>query len=226
QNSLDAYNRARDDGEKIIRDFHVAINIDEKCKKIVITDNGYGIRTNTLFNNRMLSIGGSDKVRDRMKYIGFRGIGRISGLPFCEKLTFRNKAKNSKKIQICTWEGEKYRNLLDKEDTKEDLESIIKKIITFDEENINHEKTSEHFFEVVLEGYSEEIKGMMGGEAKFRERLIRMLPLKYKDNFKGAREIVTKYKGFMNESMERFTIPVTYNGENLFKTYDDKFILG
>lgn len=226
QNSLDAYNRARDNGEKIIKDFHVAINIDEKCKKIVITDNGYGIKTNALFNNRMLSIGASDKVHDRTKYIGFRGIGRISGLPFCKKLTFRNKAKNSNKIQICTWEGEKYRNLLDKEDTKGDLESIIKKIITFEEENISHEKTSEHFFEVVLEGYSEEIKGMTGGETKFRERLIRMLPLRYKDNFKGAKEIATRYKSFMNESMERFIISVKYNGKDLFKTYDDKFILG
>ncbi len=228
QNSLDAYNRAREDGEKIVKDLHVAINIDEKCKKIVITDNGYGIygvKTDELFKDRMLSIGGSDKIRDRTKYIGFRGIGRISGLPFCEKLTFRNKAKNSNKIQKCTWEGKKYRNFLDNENVKDDLESIVRKIVTFEEENTGYEKTSEHFFEVILEEYTEEIEGMIKG-GKFRERLIRMLPLKYKDNFKKAEKILSKYKDFMNESIERFMISVKYNGEDLFKTYDDKFILG
>jgi len=225
QNSLDAYNRARDDGEKIVKDFHAAINIDEECKKIVITDNGYGIETDVLFKDRMLSIGGSDKARDITKYIGFRGIGRISGLPFCEKLTFRNKAKNSNKIQKCTWDGQKYRNLLDNENVKDDLESIIEKIVTFENENTGSEKTSDHFFEVILEGYTEEIKVMMKG-GNFRERLTRMLPLKYKDNFKKAEKILSKYKGFMNESLERFMISVKYNGEDLFKTYDDKFILG
>ena len=225
QNSLDAYNKARDDGEKIIKDLHVAINIDEKCRKIVITDNGYGIKTDGLFRNRMLSIGGSDKVRDKTKYIGFRGIGRISGMPFCEKLTFRNKAQGSNKIQKCIWEGKKYRNLLDNENVKDDLQSIIKKVVTFEEENTDYEKTEEHFFEVILEQYTEEIEGMIKGE-KFRERLTRMLPLKYKDNFKKAEKILDKYKSFMNESMERFMISVKYNGESLFKTYDDKFILG
>lgn len=225
QNSLDAYNRAIDDGKKVVKDFHVAINIDEQCKKIVITDNGYGIETDALFTNRMLSIGGSDKAGDRTKYIGFRGIGRISGLPFCEKLTFISKAKNSNIIRKCTWEGQKYRNLLDNENNKDDLESIIGKIVTFETENTGHEKASEHYFEVILEGYAEEIKVMMK-DGKFRERLIRMLPLKYNDNFKKADKILSKYKDFMNESIERFMISVKYNGKDLFKTYDDKFILG
>jgi molecular chaperone HtpG len=225
QNSLDAYNRARDEGENIIKDFHVAINIDKKCKKIVITDNGYGIETNGLFKDRMSSIGSSEKLGDRTKYIGFRGIGRISGLSFCKRLTFKNKAKNSNKIQKCTWEGEKYRKLLDNEDAKEDLQSIIKKIVTFEEENTGHENKSDHYFEVTLEEYSNEIEIMIG-ENKFKEKLIRMLPLKYNDSFKGASKIINKYKSFMNESLERFMVVVKYNGEDLLKTYDNKFILG
>jgi DNA-directed RNA polymerase subunit F len=228
QNSLDAYNRAKDNAERTLNDFHVTINVDENCKKIVITDNGYGIygpKTDELFKDRMLSIGGSDKIPDRTKYIGFRGIGRISGLPFCEKLIFRNKAKNSNKIQKCAWEGKKYRNLLDNENVKDDLESIINKIVTFEDENIGHESAREHFFEVTLDGYTEEIKDMMR-DKKFKERLIRMLPLKYKDNFRGASKILTKYKSFMIDPLERFMISVKYNGEDLFKAYDDKFILG
>ena len=229
QNSLDAYNRAKDDGENPIKGFHVAINIDKKCKKIVIKDNGYGIKTcgikkDELFQNKMLSLGGSDKARDREKYIGFRGIGRISGLAFCKKLTFRNKVKNSDKIQECIWEGEKYRNLLNDEDSKDDLQTIIDEIVDIHE--VTGDGTAnEHFFEVILEEYSTEIEEMMEDE-KFEEKLTRMLPLKYKEDFDGAKKIVSKYNAFMKESIERFMISVKRNGVDLVKSYDDKFILG
>ncbi len=225
QNSLDAYNTAIDNEKKEAKDFHVAINIDRACKKIVITDNGYGIDTDSKFNNKMLSIGSSDKARDRTKYIGFRGIGRISGWPFCKKLIFRNKAENSDKINVCMWEGEKYRTLLDNEAIKGDLETIIKKIVKIDVETVGHEKISDHFFEVILEEYTNEIEEMLD-DKKFEEKLIRMLPLKFKKSFKGAKKIVDKYNAFMNESIERFMISVKFNGRDLCKTYDDKFILG
>lgn len=224
QNSLDAYNSAREDGEKKVKDFHVSINIDENSKKIVVTDNGYGIKDSS-FADRMLSIGGSDKVKDKTKYIGFRGIGRISGLPFCEKLTFRSKAKNSNTIKKCIWDGEKYRNLLNNESFKDDLKSIIKEIVKFEDEPTGYETTNEHFFEVIVEGYTEEIEALIKNE-KVKERLIKILPLKYKDSFKKADKILSAYKKFMNDSMERFMISVKYNGENLFKIYDDKFVLG
>ncbi|OGW39229.1 MAG: hypothetical protein A2Y97_11790 [Nitrospirae bacterium RBG_13_39_12] len=226
QNSLDAYNRATDDGKKEIHNFHVAIDIDTENRKIVIKDNGYGIETDQLFSQKMLSIGGSDKIRDRTKYIGFRGIGRISGLAFCEKLTFKNKAQNSNKINTCIWEGEKYRNLLDNENVKDDLQSIIKKIVTISEEEITEStKVNEHFFEVVLEDYSDAIEEMIKAD-KFEEKLNRMLPLKYKKDFSGARIITNRYKTFMKEPMERFMITVKYNDKDLFKSYDENFILG
>ena len=43
-----------------------------------------------------------------------------------------------------------------------------------------------------------------------------MLPLKYEKSFKGANEILSKYNTFMNESLERFMIPVKYNGEDIY----------
>src|SRR4030043_205393 len=75
QNSLDAYNKARDDGEIAVDNFHVTIDVNERDKKIVIKDNGYGIATDELFAERMLGIGSLQKAADRTRYIGFRGIG-------------------------------------------------------------------------------------------------------------------------------------------------------
>ncbi len=223
QNSLDAHNRAKADGKSAIRDLHVAIDIDEQNKTIVIKDNGYGIATYKLFEERMLGIGSSQKAADRTQYIGFRGIGRMSGLAFCSKLIFRNKVANSNKIHECVWDGGKYRKILDK-GTGGDLQSIIKEIVTIKENPADRNTEAQHYFEVTLELFSDEIKEMMADD-NFKEKLSRMLPLEYKKNFRGAKKIVTRYNTFMNEDLKRFMISVKYDGEKLFKAYDDTFIL-
>jgi hypothetical protein len=224
QNSLDAYNKAKDDGNSTIRDFHVSIHIDEQNKNIVVKDNGYGIVTFELFKERMLSIGSSHKAADKTRYIGFRGIGRISGLPFCSKLIFRNKVANSNKVYECVWDGEKYRKILD-EGADGDLESIINKIVTIEESPADSNTKIEHYFEVTLEQFSDDIKEMMA-DAGFKDKLIRMLPLEYKKDFKGSKKIISRYNDFMKtEDLKRFMIPVKFNGEELYKCYDDTFIL-
>lgn len=224
QNSLDAHNKAIDEGENAVNNFHVTIDVNEQDKKIVIKDNGYGIATNE-FAERMLGIGSSQKAADRTRYIGFRGIGRISGLAFCSKLIFRNKVANSNKIHECVWDGDKYRKILDG-GTGGDLQSIIKKIVTIKENPAERNTKAKHYFEVILEGYTNEIKSMLENK-NFKEKLIRMLPLKYDRKFKGANTIVSKYNSFMkNEDLKRFMVSVKYDGERLFKSYNDKFILG
>jgi hypothetical protein len=225
QNSLDAYNKAiDDDGKTKIKDFFVTIDINENNRTIIIKDNGYGIYTDTLFEKEMLSIGGSEKDQDRTKYIGFRGIGRISSLPFCNRLTFRNKAQDSKVINKCIWEGDTYRKILNDNKTIDDLQGIIKKIVKVETDTIGDEKPDDHFFEVTIENYDEEIEDLLN-DSKFKDKLTRMLPLKYRDDFKHAKKIINKYKSFMNESLEKFMVDVKYNGEALFKNYTEDYIL-
>jgi len=224
QNSLDAHNRAVDAGEPKIRNLEVTITVDEPNRTIVIRDNGYGIPSGASFEERMLSIGSSRQLADRTRYIGFRGIGRISGLPFCKKLTFRNKVPNSATVHECTWMGEKYRDKLSDESTAGDLSTIIEEIVTIDKKRAETKDRSKHYFEVALEGYNDDIDEMLK-HASFKEKLTRMLPLQYDRKFKGARPIMARYKSFMKEDLKRFMIPVKLNGESLCKSYDDSFIL-
>jgi len=83
---------------------------------------------------------------------------------------------------------------------------------------------SKQYFEVVLENYSDEIQEMLS-DASFKEKLIRMLPLEYDRKFNGAKTIMSRYKSFMREDLKTFMISVKYNGERLFKSYNDAFIL-
>ena len=224
QNSLDAHNRAVDANEPKITNIEVTITVDETNRIIVIRDNGYGIPSVT-FAERMLSIGSSGQQADKTRYIGFRGIGRISGLPFCKKLTFRNKAPNSTEVHECTWNGEEYRKKLSDESAGGDLSTIIGEIVTFGTKEVETKDKNKHYFEVVLEDYNDDIDAMLKHE-KFKENLTRMLPLQYDSKFRGAKTIMHRYESFMKQDLRRFMIPVKLDGESLCKSYDDSFILG
>jgi len=224
QNSLDAHNREVDAGKPALSDLAVTIKVNETNRTIVIRDNGYGIPTDELFEDRMLIIGSSSQLADRTKYIGFRGIGRISGLPFCEKLTFRNKAPGRMTVNECTWKGEEYRKKLSDENAGGDLSTIIDEIVTVGKKKAEPDEKNKHYFEVTLEGYNDYIEEMFKNE-NVKEKLTRILPLQYRREFQKAKKIMDRYKGFMNEDLKRFMIPVKYNGESLCKGYDDSFVL-
>ena len=50
-------------------------------------DNGKGIDSDFFFDE-MIKIGNSSKKKS--KNLGYKGIGRLSGVPYCQKLTFIN----------------------------------------------------------------------------------------------------------------------------------------
>lgn len=223
QNSLDAYNHAtKIQGNEKLSDFYVDIKIDEKNRNIIITDNGYAIETIEKFQKDMLSLGDSGKT-DRTQFIGFRGIGRISALPFCETLIFSSKAINSNKINICKWEGKTYRQLINLDTESSDtFEETIKKIVTITQEDCD--ESSDHFFKVEILNYGFEVEEVLSQE-NFTEKLKMLLPVRYKSDFSGAQKIIAKYKEFMNEELDDFMCPVTVNGIELFKNYTNANIL-
>jgi Histidine kinase-, DNA gyrase B-, and HSP90-like ATPase len=224
QNALDAHNAAVKMGKPRLPNIGVNIVVNEEAEKITITDNGYGIESRQEFQERMLSLGRSHHPADKTLSIGFRGIGRLSGLPFCKQLTFRNKPANSNSIHTCTWLGEDYRQTLSTETASGDLADAIDEMVSFGSEKVGAKDKGKHFFEVVLEGYRDDIGAMLKGE-RFRERLVRMLPLRYDDSFSVAGKIMDHYAAFMEGDLRRFMIPVKFNGDSLFKGYDDSCVL-
>jgi len=72
-------------------------------------DNGKGIETDD-FYKEMIKIGDSSK--KKAKNLGYKGIGRLSGVPYCKKLTFINISDYaSKEIQYYSIDGAKYEKL-------------------------------------------------------------------------------------------------------------------
>ena len=220
QNSADAYNMAIDEDSTLaFNEFKIDIDIDADNFNILIKDNGYGIPESE-FIDKMTTIGASNK-SNFTDQIGFRGIGRLSGMPFCKELVFINKPVGLNKCLIYTWEGEKFHKFLNQEIDLE-LNAAVEKISSSREEyyegNIN-----EHFFKVELHGYQEEIKELV--DSDFKQRLSKMLPLNYSPDFSQMDVIKNKYKQYMGESLDKYSFKIFLNGEFLYKPYSNKHIL-
>ena len=93
----------------------------EKCEiriwldnaTLFFLDNGMGIE-DTKFKDKMIDIGASSK--KKQSNLGYKGIGRLSGVPYCNKLIFVNIIDYAKKIvQTYTIDSEKYEEIKDNE---------------------------------------------------------------------------------------------------------------
>lgn len=214
QNSADAFTRHP------VVDSRVDIKIDRKNKRIVFLDNGYGIPKKD-FIDKMTSIGKSDKSK-AIDQIGFRGIGRLAAMPFCKELIFKNKVENEEEIQVFSWDGEKYNTLLSQSEI-DDLENAIEQITK--KSTLKYEgNVSDHFFEVELVSYRTEIEELVNGK-DFKQKLSRLLPLKYDDSFKAQKAIHSHYEKFMGESLEKYEFDVCLDNNPLYKPYSETHIL-
>lgn len=187
QNSADSIAQAKKD-EKV-KD--LSIEIWAHNNDLYFLDNGTGILREN-FDFTMSSIAGSNK--SRREYIGYKGIGRLSGLSYCKRLTFINILDYQQNLfQTYTIDCSKYANLRKKEDlNKLDFSELMSRIANLDEqpnpEEIRillkeHEGmfgTRHTGFLVVLEELSKVLVSAMQ-DKQFIEDLEWLLPIPFKN---------------------------------------------
>ena len=85
QNAADSIDEARASGLSL-DDPHITVHLDQATRCVRIRDNGESI-PNRDFVKRITAIGASHKRGTTLR--GFRGVGRLSGLGYCQELIFR-----------------------------------------------------------------------------------------------------------------------------------------
>jgi HSP90 family molecular chaperone len=105
QNAADAIDDARRAGV-LATDVAgaVEIEIDLEKRTAVIRDNGIGIPMED-FETRMTSFGASAKRGTNAR--GFRGVGRLSGLAYCQELVFRSRSAGEELVSELRWDCRK-----------------------------------------------------------------------------------------------------------------------
>ena len=192
QNSSDSIDKAIAAGVLNSAEAEIHIFIDDKKHSIVIRDNGLGIPLD-IAKTKLMNVGASDK--DGVTERGFRGIGRLGGLAYAERVQFITSALGDVAKTIMTCDCVRMQQLLQKSNNEtSDIMETFKAISTFDEQPEEDEK---HYFEVRLIGVPKE-SGLLDEEDAIRY-LAETAPIDFdSQQFAQARKIREHFseKGF------------------------------
>ncbi|MCD8149362.1 MAG: ATP-binding protein, partial [Clostridiales bacterium] len=151
QNSSDSIDKAIEAGILQAADAEIHISFDDQEGTITIRDNGLGIPRDTA-RIKLMNVGASDK--EGIAERGFRGIGRLGGLAYAEKVQFITSAAGEATKTIMTCDCIRMQQLLQKSNHETaDIMGTFKAISSFDEQEEVPEK---HYFEVRLIGVPKE----------------------------------------------------------------------
>lgn len=209
QNSADAIDNAIQYGLLQKDEASIDIEIDKKNRSISIKDNATGISKNE-FVKLLSDVANSTK--DRTENKGFRGIGRLAGLAFCEKFIFESTYSGENIKSIMTWDAKRLKELLYDRSIHIEAGELIDEIIEIEEKG---EDINKHYFQVKLENINEENLDLLDIDI-IREYLGEVAPVAYKNTFIFKKEI---YDYAENENFIIDEYKVTVNGELIYKKY-------
>ena len=211
QNSVDSIDKQQRSGET--KKPFISIKIDPIKRKITFKDNGGGIKSG-LSEEILGSIGVSQK--RGLGYRGFRGIGRLGGLAFSKRVTFKTKAKGESVETIQEWDCEKLRNTLqDPNKQKNSIKKIYFSSAKIYKQNKNKVNTSQ--FIVILKKVSI-FRNYIFDITQVIKYLQETVPLPFDPNFTFGKKIEFQLsKNVINYNH----YDIILNGEKLFKPYND-----
>jgi hypothetical protein len=184
QNASDSIDDARATGALSASGGEVQISVDANARTIRIRDDGTSIPWPE-FIERLSNLGASRKRGTHAR--GFRGVGRLSGLGYCQELVFRGQADGESLISELRWDGRALRTMLRAADHSKNLRSLVKDIVTV--RRMKPTERSKRFFEVELRGVIRHRDDRLLSEEVVEQYLAQVAPLPFSPNFEFGKEI-------------------------------------
>ena len=182
QNSCDSIDEALQTSTYSGEDFpRIDINFDQASRSVRIRDNGTGI-SNQDFIRVLTSIGGSHKRGQKQR--GFRGVGRLSGLGYCQELVFRSRAHKTDKVAELVWDGRRLKEVLRQATGADELGEAVRAITSFT--LTPSIEAPARFFEVELRKLVRVRNDILLNEGVVRSYLGQVAPVSFKPAFQFA----------------------------------------
>lgn len=185
----------------------IEININKRNNSISVEDNATGIESSKV-ENVLKNIAQSSKKRDSNK--GFRGIGRLGGIAYCEKLVFETSFKGESLKSTLTWNAQKLKAIINDRTKNEEATEVIDAVTTFNTENENPER---HYFKVTLLGVNNE---RLLSANEVREYLSMVAPVGYQRHFIFKDKI---YQEFNKQQLPLDEYQIFVNTDKIEKAY-------
>ena len=161
----------------------IYIQTDSNKRSIIIEDNATGIEAKKVLQ-LLGNIAQSTKNRNIDK--GFRGIGRLGGLGYCEKLTFETSFFGESIKSIMIWDAKQLRNIINDSTIQIEAAELISVITDYNKEN---EELNSHYFRVTMEGVTNDT---LLDVKKVSEYLSMVAPLPFSSSFRFKSKIYNK----------------------------------
>lgn len=180
----------------------VEIRIDTAKRNVTIRDNGPGL-TQAQAKRDLVPIARSRKRRgvDR----GFRGIGRLAGLAFADKVRFRTRTQGMRAITEVAWDGTTLRsNAVSGADPQEIIERCV--VVT----SMDGEGWPDHFFEVEVEHVARHAAGRILNREAVRKYIGEVGPVPMSEAFPFKAQI----EALFTNARRPLALDVTIHGED------------
>ncbi|MEA2906622.1 MAG: hypothetical protein QOI12_4009 [Alphaproteobacteria bacterium] len=162
----------------------VTISIDSALRKVTIRDDGIGVPWQD-FARCMTSLGASGKRGGVAR--GFRGVGRLAGLGYAQRLTFRSRAQGESRVSELNWDCRLLRSVLRSSDPDAGIEDLIRRSVSLS--RIPADGYPSRFFEVELDGVVRLRSDKLMSPTAIAEYLSQVAPVPFSPEFPFAEEI-------------------------------------
>ena len=162
----------------------VEIRMVQPTRTVFIRDDGSGISKDQ-FVHQLTALGGSKKRGTSAR--GFRGVGRLAGLAFCQELVFRSRQEGESHVHELRWDSREVRSLLRSADDSSDLREIVARTIQTRE--IPGRSWPQRFFEVELRGIVRHRDDRLLNEDLVANYLAQVAPVSFSPDFQFSDQI-------------------------------------
>lgn len=219
QNAADSLDEAV--SAKIITDSEkqIIVEISRLDKIITIEDNGTGVLSSEVVQT-LVSIGNSKKINQQSR--GFRGIGRLSGLSYCTKISFETTAVGDSKATTIVFDARKMSDILSADNSSEmTAMDVLNSVYQVKTKDIG---VSRHYFKVIMEGVDTTTDLLDMNAVK--QYISQTAPVPYAPDFYWGREIMCRLKqnGYC---VPQYNIILRKDGQEfpIYKPYKDDFFI-
>ena len=190
QNAADSIDEARDQGmHGPTESGRVDISIDQTARSVRIRDNGTGVPW-PQFAARLSNLGASRKRGTAAR--GFRGVGRLAGLGYCQELIFRSRGANEQLVSELRWDCRKLRSALRNAQAAQHLIDLMQDLLSV--RRISSNGQPARFFEVELTGVIRHRDDRLLSPVAVRDYLAQVAPVPFSPDFKFGSEISAALK--------------------------------
>jgi molecular chaperone HtpG len=189
----------------------IFIDIQKEGRRIVIEDDATGIQQEYAVAI-LKNIARSDKQRGGAER-GFRGIGRLGGLAYCESLMFETSYQGENTKTTLIWDANTLKHIINNRTQKEEASEVIDEITDFSHES---EDVNKHYFRVTLKGVSSDI---LLNVKDIREYLSMVAPVPLSSKF----TFISEFKRVLREKelfIDEYCLYI--NGDRIDKAYTTK----